>query len=169
MRGPLKRRARAAVTLAWLATIMLTLSHVPTLEAAPVKVADGSGSVSNWAKIDGQQGGTLKAGRWTVTVPPGAYTGNATIFITVPDKSVIMCTLDISPASSNKFNIPVILTANCNGAAASDPSSLGMAWFNPSTWLWEPVTGSKADASWNVTAPLRHFSIYGVFGGKAGW
>ena len=168
MQSPLQKKTRAAGGLACLAAVALTLLRAPSLEAAPVRVSDQATPLSSFAKIDGQQGGTLKAGRWTVTVPPGAYKGNATIVITVPNQSVMLCTLDILPASSNKFDLPVVLTANCKAATVNDPSQLTLVWFNPSTMRWEPVAGSMADASWTVTAPLGHFSIYAV-DGKAGW
>ena len=125
------------------------------------------------AKIDGSVGGKLRLGRFEVTVPAGAYKGRATITLKVNDPSAKECHVDISPANANKFAIPVTLTANVADAPKEKQEGLEILYFDQKHQVWTAVPGSQFDpATGVVTAPLYHFSIYGVgsvLEGRSGW
>jgi hypothetical protein len=124
------------------------------------------GMLSGSATIDGRVGGYLKVGRWTLRVPPGAFATTATVTLTVPNASKMVCELEISPASANNFLVPVSLTAY--GAGGNVPASqLRLFWFDPASESWVGITGFTNPLTSSVTAPLWHFSTYAQ--GKAGW
>lgn len=124
-------------------------------------------------KIDGAVGGVVKLGRFTATVPAGAFRGNATIILTVPEPSAKICQLEITPNSNNTFAAPVILSAKVNDAGVDKKHRLAILYFDPVTETWTEVPGSSLDPdSGEVSAPLYHFSIYGVgdpLSGRSGW
>jgi hypothetical protein len=131
-----------------------------------------SGPLSGSAEIDGGKGGSLTVGRFTVQVQPGSYKGNATIRIFVPDQTILRCSLDISPLSSNHFLVPVLLSTDYSGATVADAgATLVHVWFDEDAGVWREVPGSTSNvASRKVVAPLGHFSDYGVIDeGRAGW
>ena len=135
-----------------------------------VPVQGTNGPLSGTANIDGGKGGTLTVGRFTITVPAGAYGGSATIGISVTDQSVLQCDLFITPASANHFQVPVVLTSSYAGASVADPQTLVEVWFDTSTGVWRQVPGSSVDTDNQlVVAPLAHFSSYGVTYGRGGW
>jgi len=135
----------------------------------PGPCADGP--LNGYGVVSGDHGGTLSVGRFTIQVPAGAYKGDATIGVSVPDQGVLQCNLSISPASANGFRVPVTLTTSYAGANVVDPNALVEVWFDESSGLWRPVLGTSVDpANKEVVAPLAHFSRYGVVNeGKAGW
>ncbi len=143
---------------------------VDTAAMHPVRFASQGGpSKLVSAVIDGAVGGQVKWGRFMLAVPPGAWYGQATVTMVVPDPSVLACEFTIDPPSANGFSVPVMLTVNTPGAPSGKRLVIG--WMDPAQGKWVPVKGS-----WNlserklVVAPLYHFSTYGVFvGGKAGW
>lgn len=138
-----------------------SMSTNATLDTSP-----GSGE----AMIDGAIGGTLQVGRFTLTVPPGAFAGTATVSIFIPDQSVVHCQLGISPASANGFAVPVTLRSDCSGTIVLDPAQLAELWFDEAAQVWRQVPGANVDiVNTDVIAPLHHFSDYGVVDGKAGW
>jgi hypothetical protein len=116
-------------------------------------------------------GGIVSVGNFTVVVPPAALLRTATITVTQPDLARPVVNLSISPASANRFLLPVLLVAD---ARPMNPSLLSIAtigYYNPTTGQWETVAGSAVSLlNITVTAPLWHFSTYRVQGGgKAGW
>lgn len=138
------------------------------------KGSGGSGSstsASQTQKIDGAKGGTVGCGRFKLLIPPGAFKGSATIKMVIPDLSVLVCDLAISPASANNFLVPVTLAADCSNTSVTDPSTLVQAWFDEAAGVWREVPGSTVDTTTLiVSAPLNHFSTYGVVTEtKAGW
>lgn len=132
-----------------------------------------SGPLDGSADIDGAVGGSLLVGRFTLTVPAGAFQGMGHVAIHVPDAAVVHCQLHITPESSNAFAIPVVLRTDCSGTNALDAARLTEIWFDASSGVWRQVPGSAPDVvAFDVIAPLSHFSDYGVIelvDGKAGW
>ena len=131
----------------------------------------GSSSQTTSTQQVGPLGGTVSAGNFKVVIPPGALTTTATIRVSQPDPAKPVVNLSISPASANKFLLPVLLVAD---AAPMDRSLLSVAYvgyYNPETGAWERVESSVVSvATLSVSAPLWHFSTYRVeSGGKAGW
>jgi len=118
------------------------------------------------AKIDGIKGGKVGCGRFTVIVPPGAYFGIATITITIPDPTVQVCDLSISPAIANQFAVPVQLVNNLKDCSV-DARTLTTYWYDTGSIRWVDMKAATDSESGTVTANLRHFSKYGT--GKAGW
>ena len=148
-------------------------SAVSVTSDAPEQVL-GFGSTSTTTtktKTIGLLGGTVSVGNFTVVFPPGALTTNATVTVSQPDLARPVVNLGISPASANKFLLPVILTANAKQMDRTLLSVACISYYNPTTQKWEDVTGSSVSLlNLTVSAPLWHFSTYRVSsGGKAGW
>jgi len=118
------------------------------------------------AEIDGSMGGVVRSGRWTVTVPPGAFSGVGTITVSVADRNALVCDLDIKPGSLNKFALPVALSLSTQGLPV-DPTTLTIYWYDPLTKTWVDVHGTGDSGKQTLTALLYHFSTYAA--GKAGW
>ena len=135
--------------------------------------AVGTGPLSGSSVIDGTQGGVLTVGRFTVTVPAGAFQDTATISISIADQSIVECNLSITPAAANSFHLPVSLAADCSGVTNVDLKNCGTLWYDPQAGVWRTVTGAVVDLSAStVTASLMHFSTYGVadlVDGRASW
>jgi hypothetical protein len=79
--------------------------------------------------------------------------------------------LSISPADKNHFSVPVTLTIDCRGISQAQLSTFVIAWRDPATGKWVPVSGSKVDlTTMTVSAPLQHFSQYAAGPpSKFGW
>lgn len=116
---------------------------------------------------------TLKNGRFTLVIPKGALRERATIRMAVGSGTATTITLDITPESANDFRIPLTLMADVKDAPPVASPTLGMLTFDPTVGKWKKVDGSRNDiVVKRVSAPLWHFSIYGVgdvVSGKAGW
>jgi hypothetical protein len=119
------------------------------------------------ALIDGSLGGSVRAGRFTVKVPPGAFSGTATVTVTMPDSALMLCDLSISPASANRFKVPVQLVADLSSANLTDASTFTMYWYDPTRLLWMSLLSKSRTSGALVTTDLNHFSRYAS--GKAGW
>ena len=159
---------------------MPTQPPLPTSETA-VSVTDdapaevlglGGGTTTTTRTVTiGLLGGIVSVGDFTVVFPPAALTRTATVTVSQPDLARPVVNLSISPASANRFLLPVILTAK---AKRMDPKLLSIAcisYYNPTTQKWEDLPGSSVSLlNLTVSAPLWHFSTYRVSsGGKAGW
>jgi hypothetical protein len=126
------------------------------------------GAIRSSDLIDGDEGGTVVVGRFSLVVPPGAFDGVATVTITVPDPGVLKCELDLTNVTN--FVTPVSLVADCSGAAALDYTDVTALELDPASLTWQEVPGTTVDESGaTVTAPLRTSAIYGIVQGKAGW
>jgi len=121
---------------------------------------------STTANIDGNKGGTVGCGRFTVVVPVGAYKGWARVTIKIPDPTIQLCDLSISPGSLNQFAVPVQLTCDIKDCSV-DATTLTTYWYDPNSAKWVDMKAATDGSSGTVTASLHHFSQYGT--GKAGW
>jgi hypothetical protein len=121
-------------------------------------------------EIAGLVGDALKAGRFRVDLPPGAFDGIAAVRIAVADTMLLHCRLDIAPLSKNHFLRPVTLRVSLAGVA--HPERMGIVWRYGATGEWS-VAESRFDPGTGVlTTELEHFSEYAVsevFRNKAGW
>jgi hypothetical protein len=116
---------------------------------------------SNQARIQGQRGGIVVAGRFAVVIPPGAFAGMATVRIDVPDPMQPMVQLSIEPASKNNFSKPVTLVASLPNVAANVLMESGVSELTGGLWL--PVAGVQPDPQqMTLRTPLQHFSTYRV-------
>lgn len=118
------------------------------------------------AEVDGTLGGVVRSGRWTVVVPPGAFSGVGTITMSVPDRNTFLCGLDIKPGSLNNFLVPVELSFSTQGLSI-DPTTLTIYWYDSANKKWVDVHGVGDSGKQLVAVLLSHFSTYGA--GKAGW
>jgi hypothetical protein len=125
----------------------------------------GSGLVAS-AEIDGAKGGTLHAGRFTVTVPAGAYAGTATVTCRLPDSTLMLCDLELSSGVPNRFVVPVVLSLVTRDLAVDD-GTLWLFWYDPSASGWRGLPTTVDPKERVVSVALTHFSRY--CGGKAGW
>ena|SRR5467141_961973 len=124
-------------------------------------------SLSASARIDGSHGGVVRAGRFSVKVPAGALSGTATVTLSMPDSTIMVCDLSIAPSSANGFKIPVQLTADLSSTDLSDASSLTMYWYDRNRHTWVNCSSKSRCMGTLVTMNLEHFSRYAA--GKVGW
>jgi hypothetical protein len=131
----------------------------------------GQSATTTKSATIGLLGGTVAVGNFTVVVPPGALTRTATITVSQPDLAKPVVNLSISPATANRFLLPVLLVADARSMDRSLLSIATIGYYNPATGKWEVVSGSAVNLlDLSVSAPLWHFSTYRVqAGGKAGW
>jgi len=126
-------------------------------------------SATSTKTISGLLGGTVSAGKFKVVIPPLALAGTATVTVTQSDLSKPVVELAITPASANRFRVPVTLIAQGSGLDLRTLSASYISYFNPATGTWQRVLGSTVDLKLlTVQAPLWHFSTYRVES-KAGW
>ena len=130
--------------------------------------------------VDGSAGSRLVCGRFVATVPAGAFEGVGTITMTMPDTTLMLCELEVTPAELNNFAVPVELSLRTTGTT-TDLDSLEVYWWDPAKSEWkamgcqrsdtlEPVLAEEmvtAQPIKGATLPLSHFSKYAA--GKAGW
>jgi hypothetical protein len=139
---------------------------IPSGDANLGSGTSGGSGASVSGKFDGAKGGKLNCDRLILTIPPGAFSGTATITITIPDRTVLKGELAISPASANNFAVPVKLAVDLRDLPV-DPTTLAVYWYDPAagTWVVQPTTAVLSPLS--ITTNLSHFSSYAA--GKAGW
>jgi hypothetical protein len=124
--------------------------------------APGTGSRAT-VRILGKVGGSATNGVFTVVIPAGTFTGQATVTVTQPDNTVPLVQLDIQPASKNHFKKPVTLVAQFQNVDASRIAMSTVSELDPTTGAWSLVGGSTADPmAGTVRATLAHFSTYRV-------
>jgi hypothetical protein len=131
-------------------------------------------------RIDGAVGGRLVCGRFVATLPPGAFVGTGVVSMTVPDSTLMLCDLEVTPAELNHFLLPVDLSLRTTGTSA-ELDSLEIYWWDPDKSVWTSMSCRKSkllepvlDSELLTTQPIEgasvdlfHFSRYA--GGKAGW
>lgn len=133
------------------------------------------------AVVDGAEGGTLRCGRFVLLLPQGAYNGQGTVTMSMPDSTVMIVELEITPADLNGFQVPIDLAITTTDVAVS-PDSLQLYYYNPDSKEWQSLSCDNTleddprlvdDAqpmgtpTKGVLTPLSHFSKYSA--GKAGW
>ena len=122
-----------------------------------------SSTILQSAKISGNKGGVLKAGRFTLTVPAGSYHGYADVGIAVPHADATICEVQIFPRPSRDFGVPFLLSADLRDASVDVLPNLAVLSYDTSKHEWLTVPGSSVD--WmgeEVEAPLSHFSTFMV-------
>ena len=145
----------------------IATTEVPA-EILGIDLLGGGGSTTT--KTIGVLGGVVAVGNFTVVFPPGALLGTATVTVSQPDLAHPVVNLSISPASANRFLLPVLLVADVKPMNPSLISIATIGYFNPATGKWETVASTVSLLNLTVTAQLWHFSTYRVqAGGKAGW
>ena len=132
----------------------------PAFVQPPPVPGTGSRSV---VRMLGSRGGVASNGNFSVIVPPGAFTGRATVSVTQPDPNQPLVQLDIQPASKNKFKVPVMLIASFPGEDGGRVGASTMMELDTQSGAWFPVSGATCNSSARtVSAPLVHFSTYRV-------
>lgn len=128
-------------------------------------------SATSSKQIFGVLGGRVSAGNFTVILPPSAVSSVATVTVTQPDIFRPVVSLDITPASANKFKAPVTLVVDASRMSTERLAKAYLAWLDPATGKWVPVSGSTVDLEKRtIQAPLQHFSVYAIaIDSKAGW
>ena len=179
-----KTRIKAAATVAL--TTLLVIAGCSSLPTAPgsERASDGASVqpkattgpsaailATSTTTINGKLGGRVTAGNFTVMIPPLAITGTATVTVTQPDVARPFVNLDISPASANRFRMPVTVIADATPMDSRQLSLAYISWYDPAAGRWIRTPYSVASLTRRtVQAPLWHFSQYRVeSGGKAGW
>lgn len=122
-------------------------------------------------RVNGNKGGSVSVGQFTVDVPRGAFAGYATITVSQPDPGDPRVDLDIWPASKNAFAVPVTLIARLSRVTEAQVAGSQMHELDRGSGGWVAVSGQSVDArAKTVRAPLLHFSSYRVeVPSRAGW
>jgi hypothetical protein len=108
----------------------------------------------------------------TSTSPAGAIAGDARITIVVAYAKSGECTMELTPADKNKFDVPALLTVDCASLTDEQLAQSVLLEFDPVTRRWFEVPGSSVDVTHRtVSARVDHVARYtvGPAGGKAGW
>jgi hypothetical protein len=138
--------------------------------AQTLSLLGGSSTTTSKTAVIGLLGGSVSAGDFTVVFPPASLTQTATVTVSQPDPARPVVNLSISPASANKFLLPVLLVANVRPMDRTLVSTACISYYNPATGLWEDRVSTVSVLDLTVSTPLWHFSTYRVTsGGKAGW
>jgi hypothetical protein len=137
-----------------------------TLDAAGDSLPLPGRSLVVSSLIDGSRGGVLHAGRFTLTVPRGAFLGRANIACLLPDSTRMLCDLRLPPGIPNRFTVPVVLSLHTEGLGV-DEKTLSIFWYDPSVKGWRALPTVANPNGRTVSTALTHFSRY--LGGKAGW
>lgn len=109
--------------------------------------------------VSAAAGGRVTMGRYSLEFPPGALAQDTPITIRQADPAAMI--LELKPHGI-QFSRPVILSARIGGLTAPGARSVGVAWMNPETGLWEVVGETGASAS-VASAGLWHFSDYNIW------
>jgi hypothetical protein len=142
------------------------------LAAEPVDETPRSVHVS--AVIDGAKGGSLRCGRFLLSVAAGAFEGEGTVSMSMPDSTVMVVDLEITPGELNDFKEPVKLCLLTDGTDLEE-EELQIYWWDPDREDWKALGCDKdlsddtaiTGTSEGLLTNLSHFSRYS--GGKAGW
>jgi len=137
--------------------------HNPDTTATPQR----PNAIRTMAKVSCDRGGALRAGRFTLKIPAGALPEDAVVALSMPDSTLMVCDIEITPSSANHFKLPVQLMANLSTSTMEDVSTCTMYWYDPTRASWVSLEGKSRTANCVVTTDLEHFSRYGS--GKAGW
>ena len=173
----------AGGVVSWVPMPSANLTSQPVfITAEPVDGGtDETGPLSVTARIDGSQGGTIVCGHFVAKVPAGAFDGVGDVTMSMRDRTVMVCDLEVSPSNLNGFAKPVELSLRTDGTSA-DLDSLEIYWWDPSADTWTAMSAQKStslepvaldpavpasDTVEGVTLLLNHFSKYAA--GKAGW
>lgn len=111
--------------------------------------------------IAADKGGSVKFGRYKITVPAGALSSDTYITVRDPGAGYLMC--DLEPEGT-RFSTPAELEVDLMNTGITG-SGWSIFWWNPLTDLWQDQHGTFSGDK--VTANLAHFSKYAP--GKAGW
>ena len=101
----------------------------------------------------GYAGGTISVGNYTLVIPEGALL--QTTKITVEQEVCGDWPVRLSP-DGTQFAVPV--TLQMDASSESDPGSMNVKWWNPSTSQWVPLGSAHSGST--VSASLSHFSRY---------
>jgi hypothetical protein len=138
--------------------------------AQTLSLLGGSSTTTSKTAVIGLLGGSVSAGDFTVVFPPASLTQTATVTVSQPDPAHPVVNLSISPASANKFLLPVLLVANARPMDRTLLSTACISYYNPATGKWEDMGSTVSLLDLTVSTQLWHFSTYRVTsGGKAGW
>lgn len=130
----------------------------------------GTSSANSKTVVVGLLGAVITVGDFTVVIPPAALLRTATVTVSQPDLNHPIVNLSISPASANRFLLPVLLIANAKRMTPALLSTSCLSYYNPTTGNWENLASTISILNLTITTPLSHFSTYRVTsGGKAGW
>ena len=149
-------------------TVDYVVAPVGTADNPSVNLASGlPRSVSATVRVDGSRGGVVRAGRFGVKIPPGAFSGLANVTLSMPDSTVMICDLSIAPQTANNFKNPAQLAADFSSSGITDVSTLTTYWYDPTRLTWVNLSAKSRISGSTVTTALDHFSTYAA--GKAGW
>ncbi len=118
----------------------------------------GTGGPSVTVLVSAQNGGTVRMGRCTLEFPPGAL--GADTPITIRQADPVAMVVEFEPHGI-QFKKPVRVRMRVGDLISRSSTSVGVAWMNETTGMWEVV--GKSAAGELAEADLWHFSRYESF------
>ena len=139
----------------------ITTALIPTFVQYSSPISLGLG-----VRLIGSAGGSVSAGHFTLTIPPGALTVPLPIVLTETNVLYEQCSIEPTGTS---FKKPVTLTYSYASTSA-DPASpnyiaggvLTGEWFDPSSSAWTAIGGSDDAAAKSFSASMNHLSYYAL-------
>jgi len=112
--------------------------------------------------VNSTEGATLSNGRYSMTIPAGAFPGSTEYKITQdPNNPHLTCVLE---PHSVEFSSPVIVKFDLSGTDASQHSDVRAQWFDEGTQRWFDVPSEWDPDTQILTGYYDHFCH-----GRAGW
>ena len=137
--------------------------QVPDSRLGVVLGLPASSSASHGNVIDGAVGGTISTGRYTLTIPPGAFNGTQTISLQSSGGNQLQV---VCLPEGLQFAVPATLEINVAGSTV-DAGDATIYWYDPDQGVWVDMHGVYQSGKHSVTALIPHFSTYS--GGRGGW
>jgi len=139
------------------------LSHVqPSGQSRGLGDDPGPGLLSATSKVvsasvNGAEGGMLRNGDWTVTLPAGCFPGTGLVTIIVPYPGSRSCDLSVVPPLPN-VHTPVILS--CRLQTAQEAREYRMMTWDPQSKAWKAVLSTTSATVMTCDVPPAHVSAY---------
>jgi len=104
-------------------------------------------------------GGTVTVNELSISIPPGAVSGDKNISINCNHDEYLQA--DFGP-DGTQFNIPATLTISYANAdmTGMTPANLSISWFNPNAGKWVDLGGTVDTNAQTVSVPVWHFTEY---------
>jgi len=143
--------------------------EVPTFEVAPRdsgRIDTTSSNVLRGSKtVDGAKGGSLTVGSFRLDIPAGAFSGTATVTMTQHDPTVLLCDIDVSPATANDFAVPATLTTKLPGKHALSDQMMS---YDARRSAWQVIASVPDPNRLELRSEVSHVSKHGPRP-RAGW
>jgi hypothetical protein len=104
-------------------------------------------------------GGTVSINELSISIPPGAVSGDKSISINCNSDEYLQA--DFGP-DGTQFNRPAMITISYANADITDitPANLSISWFDPAQGQWVDLGGAVDTKAQTVSVQVWHFTEY---------